>query len=217
MKALRHAAALLALALLLPLSAKAQEDEKIEKDVDVDLIVSVGYQGSFLKDFTAFPGDRKVHSGVRAGLQAAIRLYEIEDDIELGLRPGLFFSQKGESYSDHSYHLNYIDLPVLIAAKYEMKDDLSLIGGVGPYFGVGLYGKNEIGKASGEHDAFGEDGEMKRFDCGISADFGLEYDDCRLTIGGQYGFVNQLKDPAPAGITGTPKNASFFVMLGYSF
>ena len=214
MKALRHAAALLALTLLLPFSAKAQE---IEKDIDMDLIVSVGYQGSFLKGFTAYPGDRTVHSGVRAGVQAAIQLLELEDDLELGLRPGLFFSQKGESYSDHSYHLNYLDIPVLVAAKYEMKDDLSLTAGVGPYFGNGLYGKNDIGKATGKHDAFGSDGEMKRFDCGISADLGLEYDDYRLTIGGQYGFVDQLKDPAPAGITGTPKNASFFVMLGYRF
>ena len=97
-----------------------------------------------------------------------------------------------------------------------MADDLDLIANVGPYLGIGLYGKNIAGSISSEkHDSFGEDGELRRIDSGLIGSIGLKYDDLLLTVGGQYGFVDQLKDTKI--LTGSPKNANFFVMIGYEF
>lgn len=210
-------AALSALALSLP--ANAQEEK--EWDLDVDVAVHVGYQGSFLKDFTAYPGaTRSLHSGVRVGVDANFEVYEYKG-FDFGIRPGVFFSQKGEAYTKTadkalSYDLNYLDIPVTLCVSREVADDLDVTLGFGPYLGIGLYGKNGTGSSSTEkHDSFGKDGELRRIDSGLNASVGLKYEDILLTVGGQYGFVNQLKDTKT--LTGTPKNANFFVMVGYEF
>lgn len=210
-------AALSAVALSLP--ANAQEEK--ECDLDVDFAVHVGYQGSFLKDFTAYPGaTRSLHSGVRVGVDADFEVYEYKG-FEFGVRPGVFFSQKGEAYTKTadkalSYDLNYLDIPVTLRVSREVADDLDVIANFGPYIGIGLYGKNVAGSSSKEkHDSFGKDGELRRIDSGLNASLGLRYDDFLLTVGGQYGFVNQLKDTKT--LTGSPKNVNFFVMVGYEF
>lgn len=210
-------AALSAVALSLP--ANAQEEK--ECDLDVDFAVHVGYQGSFLKDFTAYPGaTRSLHSGVRVGVDATFEVYEYEG-FDFGVRPGVFLSQKGEAYKSTadkalSYDLNYLDIPVNLCVSREVADDLDVTLGFGPYLGIGLYGKNGTGSSSTEkHDSFGKDGELRRIDSGLIANIGLKYEDILLTVGGQYGFVNQLKDTKT--LTGTPKNANFFVMVGYEF
>lgn len=210
-------AALSAVALSLP--ANAQEEK--ECDLDVDFAVHVGYQGSFLKDFTAYPGaTRSLHSGVRVGVDADFEVYEYKG-FEFGVRPGVFFSQKGEAYTKTadkalSYDLNYLDIPVTLRVSREVADDLDVIANFGPYIGIGLYGKNGAGSSSKEkHDSFGKDGELRRIDSGLNASLGLRYDDFLLTVGGQYGFVNQLKDTKT--LTGSPKNVNFFVMVGYEF
>lgn len=210
-------AALSAVALSLP--ANAQEEK--ECDLDVDFAVHVGYQGSFLKDFTAYPGaTRSLHSGVRVGVDADFEIYEYKG-FDFGIRPGVFFSQKGEAYTKTadkalSYDLNYLDIPVTLRVSREVADDLDVIANFGPYIGIGLYGKNGTGSSSKEkHDSFGKDGELRRIDSGLNASLGLRYDDFLLTVGGQYGFVNQLKDTKT--LTGSPKNVNFFVMVGYEF
>ena len=74
-------AALSALALSLPVAAQEVVDveEERELDLDVDISVHAGYQGSFLKDFTAYPGaTRSLHSGVRVGVDADFEVYEYE-------------------------------------------------------------------------------------------------------------------------------------------
>lgn len=210
-------AALSALALSLP--ANAQEEK--ECDLDVDIAVHVGYQGSFLKDFTAYPGaNRSLHSGVRVGVDANFEIYEYKG-FDFGVRPGVFFSQKGEAYERTAdkaltYDLNYLDIPVTLCVSREVADDLNVTLGFGPYLGIGLYGKNIAGSTSSEkHDSFGSEGELRRIDSGLAAGLGLKYEDILLTVGGQYGFVNQLKDTKT--LTGSPKNANFFVMVGYEF
>ena len=215
-------AALSALALSLPVAAQEIVDveEERELDLDVDISIHAGYQGSFLKDFTAYPGaTRSLHSGVRVGVDADFEVYEYKG--EFGIRPGVYFSQKGERYKDNadkalSYDLNYLDIPVTLRVSREVADDLDLVANVGPYLGIGLYGKNIAGSTSTEkHDSFGNDGELRRIDSGLIGSIGLKYDDLLLTVGGQYGFVDQLKDTKR--LTGSPKNANFFVMVGYEF
>lgn len=209
-------AALSALALSLP--ANAQEEK--EYDLDVDVAVHVGYQGSFLKDFTAYPGaTRSLHSGVRVGVDANFEVYEYKG-FDFGIRPGVFFSQKGEAYTKTadkalSYDLSYLDIPVTLCVSREVADDLDVTLGFGPYLGIGLYGKNGTDSSTEKHDSFGKDGELRRIDSGLIANVGLKYEDILLTVGGQYGFVNQLKDTKT--LTGSPKNANFFVMVGYEF
>lgn len=216
-------AALSALALSLPVAAQEIVDVEEERELDLDMDISVhaGYQGSFLKDFTAYPGaTRSLHSGVRIGVDADFEVYEYKG-FEFGIRPGVFFSQKGERYKDNadkalSYDLNYLDIPVTLRVSREVKDDLDLVANVGPYLGIGLYGKNIAGSTSTEkHDSFGNAGELRRIDSGLIGSIGLKYDDLLLTVGGQYGFVDQLKDTKR--LTGSPKNANFFIMVGYEF
>lgn len=81
-------AALSALALSLPVAAQEIVDveEERELDLDVDISVHAGYQGSFLKDFTAYPGaTRSLHSGVRIGVDADFEVYEYKG-FEFGIR-----------------------------------------------------------------------------------------------------------------------------------
>ena len=91
---------------------------------------------------------------------------------------------KGEYlFSDAAADDFYIDARLIYSLKggswaagyrYHINSDLTLLGGLGPYFGIGVLGKQVIKTdgAKAKTDIFGE--SYKRFDFGLNYSVGVE-------------------------------------------
>lgn len=142
------------------------------------------------------------------------------------LMPTLEFKQKGAQYkdvSDGDYYedkisLQYIQLPVMVAYRTRLSDNLNLTLKVGPYFSYGISGKweyTEDYKGShdeGENDFF--DSETNRFDCGAAIGVDFEYHRFVVGLEGEYGFKSLYKDDIDHI---KMYNVGAYVTVGYKF
>ena len=64
------------------------------------------------------------------------------DDFYIDAR--LIYSLKGGSWANIHQNLGYLELPILAGYRYHINSDLTLLGGLGPYFGIGVLGKQVI-------------------------------------------------------------------------
>ena len=94
------------------------------------------------------------------------------DDFYIDAR--LIYSLKGGSWANIHQNLGYLELPVLAGYRYHINSDLTLLGGLGPYFGIGVLGKQVIKTdgAKDKTDIFGK--SYKRFDFGLNYSVGVE-------------------------------------------
>ena len=206
-------------ALTLGLTANAQ---------DLSFILQGGYQGAKLTSFDA----QELASGFRIG--AALDWEFLDLGLaELSLQPGVNFSQKGtnligtlqngqsiftlannpsiENAINAAMKMNYIDIPVLLNARF----DVPLLGNVfvqaGPYvaFGIGSStnistGNETVDNAIGgiadlingggkqNFDVF-KDNIMEKLDYGLQFGGGIEWNRILLSAGYQLGLKNLSK------------------------
>ncbi len=103
------------------------------------------------------------------------------------VQPELLFSLQGcnEKTSDGSNKiwLGYLKLPIYAGYKIQTSDKMNILLGVGPYAAYGIEGSDR---------AFGDNGDFKRFDAGISALVGMEYKQIQLNAAFDRGFVDQM-------------------------
>lgn len=125
----------------------------------------------------------------------------------------------GEQYANKKIKLTinpmYLQLPLHVAYKYEVADDLKVVLEAGPYFAYGI-----SGKATVKYDGFKEkanifgssdqDLDFKRFDFGLGIGAGLEYDRVGIKVGYDFGLI-KIAEGAKA------KNGNLYVSLGYRF
>ncbi|MCD8282585.1 MAG: PorT family protein [Prevotella sp.] len=150
-------------------------------------------------------------------------------------QPGLYFTTKGFKYTESDGGKSwkeeyiwkttpsYIEIPLLLSARYAICDKIVAQVNFGPYFAVGVTGKykhiykySDNGGSqsdSDDWDYFGEDDGVcgKRFDCGVSLGGGVTFVK-HIYLGFQYefGFTNAYKE---MGI----KNRNCMISLGYNF
>lgn len=132
------------------------------------------------------------------------------------LQPGLLFSTKGTSYfhgsSDFEIHTNYLELPVNLVYKAELKSAKLLLAG-GPYFAYGVGGKI---KENGEEEdiKWGKKDKwysLKPFEVGLNISLGFELHKFQYTL--QYGFgLNNI-----SANEGTKGNKVFGISAAYIF
>jgi len=93
----------------------------------------------------SFPIKSSAKSGLNMGLN-----YDFEISENLYVQPGLYFSQKGTkgdfvypwgSIEKWDLRVNYLEIPVLIKYKFEINDDISILGLAGPSYNLGLSGE----------------------------------------------------------------------------
>ena len=157
-------------------------------------------------------GDVKTMSklGFHVGVMAQLNL----PVTNLFLQPELLYSSLGvkteyEGESENS-SLNYIQLPVYVGYKINAGLGLDVILGAGPYLGYGL---------SGDEDAFDI---FNRFDFGLSAMAGIQYNKLQITAAYDLGLTDNMgingwktaKDLY--GLSGI-SNRNIKVSLGYFF
>ena len=121
---------------------------------------------------------------------------------------------------------HYAELPILAAVKFRVIDDFKVVLNAGPYFAVGIGGKEEYSNTAFTNDdysldLFGDNRKMNRFDVGLQYGVGFEIDNHFLVnLTGQAGFITPYKHPYNMlyGDDGkSPKNLCFMLSVGYRF
>ena len=138
------------------------------------------------------------------------------------MNAGLLWSMKGAKgdgevsgievkYTDNP---SYLEIPIAFGGRYIIDKGLSIFAETGPYFAVGVCGKEKakyeaLGRSKTEKaDFFGDDG-ADRFDAGWGLRAGVEVNKFQIHLGYEHGFVNMVDDAC--------KNWNFNVGLTYMF
>ena len=158
------------------------------------------------------------------------------------LQTGINFTSKGtrevdveDDYRNYNKEVfkvfsHYAELPVLAAVKFQVTDDFKVLVNAGPYFAMGLAGKEEytntaIQGVDYSYDLFKDSKDnkalMNRFDTGLQFGVGTELNDHFLiNLTGQCGFISPYNEPYDRmyGDDGkSPKNLNFMITAGYRF
>ena len=164
-------------------------------------------------------------AGLKAGLVADIGISE-----KFSIIPELLFSQRGgkngteemenDKLETASLILNYMQLPVNVAYKFDVGYGSKFLIFAGPYLGYGISGKTKVEashegkKESQTYDLkFGSgDGETKPIDFGINAGIGYQYEKVFFKVQYNHGLSNLNQNPDVKR-----KNMNVAVTAGYFF
>ena len=142
------------------------------------------------------------------------------------LQPSLFLSQKGAKFSatvsgdeaDVKFNAMYFELPIMMAARFNVANNTNIVVSAGPYMAYGVGGKTRtkmrIGGAKTDikENTFGSDA-FDRFDAGLGVGVAAEFGRIIVGLDGQFGLV-KLMD---MNIDSNPKNINCAITLGYKF
>ena len=131
--------------------------------------------------------------GFNAGVKAEYDMAQyITDGFLLDAR--LLYTLKGGEWSGFHQNLGYLELPVNLTYRYDLGGDVKLFGGLGPYFGLGVLGK-DVESYEGtkvKTDFFGN--SYKRYDFGLNYNLGVEmWDTWQFFIGFEHSLLNVAK------------------------
>ena len=118
-------------------------------------------------------------------------------------------------YMSNTLRPYYLEIPIHIGYRYDIGDNLGVFASFGPYFGIGLFGKNKFfdGETTSKPDAFGDAG-VKRFDFGLGLQGGVQlFSHYRIFLGYDWG----LLDIAQEFEGGTVNNRNFYIGMSYMF
>ena len=159
-------------------------------------------------------GEQAESGDFKAGLKVGV-LADYAITGNFSVIPELLFSQRGSKISEPasmSTTINYLQLPINAAYKFDVGYGSKIFIFAGPYLGYAVSGKYKIESLSVDIPFGSGDEDMKRFDFGLNGGIGYQYDKIFLKL--QY---NQ-------GLTGlynvshtTSKNQNIAVSAGYFF
>ena len=157
------------------------------------------------------------HIGFQAGVKAEMDLeaYIMECFYAEG---SLLYNLKGGSYSGSHSNLGYLQLPVNFGYRVAVADQISLIGSLGPYFALGILGKDvtKTEDAKIKADVFGE--RLQRFDFGLNYKLGVEmWEQWQFYLGFEHTLLNLSKTPKDTGSKFKTKVSNFYIGTAYMF
>ncbi len=110
------------------------------------------------------------------------------------------YTLKGAQWTGGHHNLGYLEVPINLGYRLPVSQTVSLMGGLGPYFGLGVLGKNvtKIDNGKTKVDVFGRN--FKRFDFGLNYNLGVElWNQWQFFVGFEHSLVNIVKS-APDGV-----------------
>ena len=133
------------------------------------------------------------------------------------LEGSLLYNLKGGSYSGSHSNLGFLQLPINLGYRLTFSGDVSLIGSLGPYFALGVLGK-DVEKVSGakvKTDVFGT--RLQRFDFGLNYKLGVEmWDKWQFYLGFEHSLLNLSKTKIEGSSTRT-RVTNFYIGTAYMF
>ena len=133
------------------------------------------------------------------------------------LEGSLLYNLKGGSYSGSHSNLGYLQFPINLGYRLTFSGDVSLIGSLGPYFALGVLGK-DVEKVSGakvKTDVFGT--RLQRFDFGLNYKLGVEmWNQWQFYLGYEHSLLNLAKTKVE-GSAGKCRVTNFYIGTAYMF
>lgn len=135
--------------------------------------------------------------------------------------PGLELQFKGgkltQSGVSTTLNLVYVNIPAIVAYRFQFNDKWAIQPALGPYFSFGVSGtmkQSSMGRTQ-SMDTFGSNGVLKRGDVGMRFSLGAMLNRIYFGFGYDLSFVNLPKNYT----TGNPKlrNGCFYLSAGYNF
>ena len=155
--------------------------------------------------------------GFQLGAKAEL---ELSDYVTNGfyLEGKLVYTLKGGRWANYHYNLGYLELPITINNRYYISDNVSIFGGLGPYFSLGVLGKNVV-KADGSKMKTELFGSMyKRFDFGLNYQVGVEmWDNWQFFLGFEHSLMNIRHKHIDGGENYKLRPLNFYIGTAYMF
>jgi len=174
------------------------------------IIVKGGLNNDFVSRSSYFENsDFLFKTGFHLGVSVNIPFND-----KYSFEPGLLFTTKGYKVNDRIIQKNsyddpgrviefimysdlfYLDIPILFKRSWNVNENMKLFGAVGPYVGIGLFGRNGIENTnsdeypvSGSSD-WGSNLYMSSIDAGVSIVTGVSIKRCSIQLSYQNGFSN---------------------------
>ena len=182
------------------------------------------------------PAQSQVDWSIKAGIGMANIIGDNmgSPKVKLAYKLGVSFVSKGTNHTivetdgisaQAKVNASYLELPVMVAARFAMDRNTYILVAAGPYGAWGIGGKT---KALGyswsssstpdwntgnvvEINTFGKDGlDLRRFDYGVAIGLSVEYRHYVIGVEGRLGLCKLQKELQGKNITG-------FVTAGYKF
>ncbi len=137
----------------------------------------------------------------------------VSDTTPLFIESGLYYTQMGAEKDRNEINLNYLEIPVLVKAGFELDNDIALLPFIGPVFGIGVAGKTKGYEKDVFYSdsSFGSDNYL-RPDMGLKFGCGAEWNMIYLEFGYRFGIANILDSNEFS-----QHNNALFVNLGVNF
>ena len=163
----------------------------------------------------------KLISDTYIGFQAGIKAeMDFSDHITDGffLDGSLLYSLKGGSYSGSHTNLGFLHLPINLVYRYAISDDVSILGGVGPYFSLGVVGK-DVEKVEGSKIKTPIFGDIyQRFDFGLNYKVGVEmWDQWQFYAGFEHGLLDLTKTKVADEVISKCHLLNFYIGTAFMF
>lgn len=136
-------------------------------------------------------------AGVKAEMDMSMLIYD-----GFYLDGKLVYTLKGAEWADMHQNLGYLEIPVNIGYCLPVSQSVALMAGVGPYFSLGILGKQveTVDEGKLKTDIFGD--TLQRFDFGLNYNLGVEmWGQWQFFVGFEHSLINILKS-RPEGDSG---------------
>lgn len=169
--------------------------------------------------------------GFHVGVRGKIELPTIAENVYANAGALLTFKGCSFDYGElgsSKIHANYLEFPIHIGYQSKVNENLSLFGEFGPYFSLGLFGKNSSTyyyeseyETENETENDNTFDMYKRFDFGLGFRFGANINQkYTFAIGYDFGLIDCYKgtdDEDDIDLTPSLKNSNLYFSLGYKF
>lgn len=187
-----------------------------------DFIMYAGYQTSMQPKLA----NALMHHGYQIGVGADFSVYQ-NNLLNLSVRPGVRFSGKGTRTSQTptttpeanpattgavTTNLNFVELPVLVNANFDLADNFKVYANAGPYLGL-FVGGNQLTnapKATSQKIAMSNT-NYNKFEAGINIGAGIEFSRVLMGVDTSCNLTNYTKAQQPSQLI------SFAFNVGYRF
>lgn len=145
--------------------------------------------------------------------------FHLSENLPFYINTGVDINEKGADGKGKSQaQLTYLQVPLHLAYKPIIAEDVKFVIFAGGYFGYGIDGKLKRFGDVKKTDIF-TDGGFKKIDYGVSFGVGLEVSHVSFGLGYELG-LNNIAEKGPMMspvLTDKCKNRSFYASVGYIF
>ncbi|MBR6759826.1 MAG: porin family protein [Alistipes sp.] len=131
--------------------------------------------------------------GFHAGIKAERDFADLITD-GFYLDGKLVYTLKGASWVGSHHNLGYLEVPINLGYRVPVSQTVSLMGGLGPYFSLGVLGKQvtDVDGGKFKSDVFGK--MFQRFDFGLNYNLGVElWNQWQFFVGFEHSLLDIVK------------------------